>query len=160
MGSSWLKRAESLWQHTGQFGEMGFKLKDLRSGVQRAATVPLLPPGEQVIATSAETDFHWLPLEWRIKAQHTLCVLMAMVNSLAAFLGNPILRLSLKCLYANRCRMGNKLEIHVHSRGHDVTAMLRHGGIAYMTGILSWMGMSFLERAEKCQRSKVECLLM
>lgn len=27
-----------------------------------AAIVPLLPPGEQVIATSAETDVYWLQL--------------------------------------------------------------------------------------------------
>lgn len=70
---------------------MGFKLKDLGGRLQMAKIVPLLLPGEQVIATTAESDVPWLPLESRIKAQNTLWVLMAKVNPLTSLLGNTIL---------------------------------------------------------------------
>lgn len=55
-----------------------------------AAVVPLLPPGEQVIATTSETDVPWLSLEVRMKAQNTLWVLMITVNPLTLLLRNMV----------------------------------------------------------------------
>lgn len=40
----------------------------------------------------------------------------------------------------------------MHSQGHDLTAVLSHSGIAHMTGILPWMGMSFLETRDMSEK--------